>query len=1062
VRKCIRCETKNPDSARFCLACGSALTADGRPPYERKVVTVVFIDIVASSATGEPVDPEDVAARLIPYYEQVRSQLERHGGTVEKFIGDAVVAIFGAPVVHEDDAERAVRAALAAFDAIAALNASDAWLDLKIRVGINTGEALVDLGAHSATGEGIASGDVINTAARLQAAAPVNGILVGALTHEATSDLVDYRDAGTIEAKGKSEPVRVWEVIGLRRRERAEGTAPPFVGRDADLRQLADLWNTVRASRRPAIAAVVGSPGLGKTRLLTEFADSLASDAAVLWGRCLPYGEGITYWPVTEIAERAAGVLKSDSAAAAAAKISAFADRLEARKRDERSAIAAALSSVIGVPATEATPAELSRAELHWGLRRMLQLLSFERPLLILVDDLHWAEPVMLDLLGYLAEAEEAAYLVIGSFRADASDSVHSFTADASLSLRLEPLTAEASRAFLTELVGAADAATATATAVLNRASGNPLFLEETVRMLRERGRRWETGDGPGETLPMPTSLQALIGSRIDRLPEVDKRTAQYASVVGEVFWPGAVAHLLGDNTNADALNERLANLEHRDFVRRTPESTVEGETEYAFKHILIRDVAYAQLPRATRGQLHVRFAKWVQSLGNQELIEITAWHLEQACKLARDAAAPFAEAPVTEAVAALCLAGEKATRRQGWREAERFLSRALELVDTDGEAALEVRIRYAGALIGVGQVKKAIAFATPAREDALSAGRLDLAAETLITLCHVAHRQGDAIGARNRVDELRAITSRLRDRRLDLRARFMSASITADMEGEPKTAADELMRGIAIAEELGDRPLSLDGHLRLGFVFLNMGELASAEDELKICSALAEELGNNRDLVRATCPLATIRYLRGDVEGAEELAEQTATLLERTGETFFQIQNLMTLAQGALARGDAAGAEGHLRSALLIALDEDSVFVADICRLLIEALIDLGHLDEAADIAAFAERRIQQSDRYTRAAAQMGQAALAQATGDFPTAIRNHKAALAALEELTMPIDLAQARLAYGMTLRKAGEDEEAREQFELAQRACRQMGATGLLRRIEGELARLETHSA
>jgi class 3 adenylate cyclase len=296
---CANCGQDNPDPARFCLACGTPLAPAAPPVEERKLITVLFTDIVGSTAKAEQMDPEDVRARLAPYYTRLRSELEAFGGTVEKFIGDAVVALFGAPVAHEDDPERAVKAALAICSAIDDLNAADEWLDLQVRIGVNTGEALIVVGARSSEGEGMASGDVMNTAARLQSAAPINGILVGGDTYRATQDAVDYAEAEPIAAKGKSEPVEVWRVVGVREREAAPTSGVSLVGRDDELEQLHEAWQAVVDRAQPALFGVVGAPGIGKSRLLAEFGERVGDVAGVHWGRCLPYGEGITYWPVT-------------------------------------------------------------------------------------------------------------------------------------------------------------------------------------------------------------------------------------------------------------------------------------------------------------------------------------------------------------------------------------------------------------------------------------------------------------------------------------------------------------------------------------------------------------------------------------------------------------------------------------------------------------------------------------------------------------------------------------------------------------------------------------------
>ena len=385
---CINCGQENPDVAKFCLACGTPMaTAPAAAPVEtrteeRRLVTAVFTDIVGSTASAEQLDPEDVRARLAPYYVEARRELELHGGSVAKFIGDAVVALFGAPIAHEDDPERAVRAAFAVTKAIEKLNASDDWLNLNIRTGINTGDAIVIVGTNPGEEIGEAAGDVMNTAARIQGAAPINGIVVGELTYEATKHAIEYEEDEPVEAKGKAEPVRVWVAKEAKevptRRESRQGT---LVGRDAELEKLLGLWEQVQRERVPGMATVVGTPGIGKSRLLEEVGSHVDEDGKTVWGRCLPYGEGITYWAVTEILKGAAGILQSEGPEQISAKLGALLETVGEDNLDELRTMAAAASNILGVSTTPRgtySATEITQAELHWGIRRVLQLLARE------------------------------------------------------------------------------------------------------------------------------------------------------------------------------------------------------------------------------------------------------------------------------------------------------------------------------------------------------------------------------------------------------------------------------------------------------------------------------------------------------------------------------------------------------------------------------------------------------------------------------------------------------------------------------------------------------------
>jgi class 3 adenylate cyclase/tetratricopeptide (TPR) repeat protein len=1067
---CASCGQENPPIAKFCLACGSPLAEAEAPSEERRLITAVFTDVVGSTATAESMDPEDVHNRLQPYFELVRRELQRYGGTLEKYIGDAVVAMFGAPVVHEDDPERAVRAALAIRDRLHDLNESDDWLDLSIRIGVNTGEALLVMGSNPSLEYGMAAGDAINTAARIQSAAPVNGVMVGELTYQATRDVIEYEEAEPIAAKGKSEPVPVWVAVRpLEVAERGRAVEGHLVGRDSELEQLLAVWEAVRRERRPGLAFVTGLAGIGKSGLLHEFAARISGDGDAHWGGCLPYGEGITYWPIMDVVKDAAGILQSDDTDAIATRLGALLESFGSDDLEELRTMAAAISNLLGVATTPRgtyQAEQITQAELHWGIRRVLQLLARQRPVALMLEDLHWAEPTLVELVQFLLEEhEDVPLLVIASGRPEAAEANPGLvrSSDRACSLQLEGLTDEGARALLRELLGSDELASAPAADTLLRtAGGNPLFLEETVQALRDAGMLDEEGwhlPADAAELPTPTSLQGLIGSRLDRLARAEKRLAQNASVVGTVFWPGAVTHLQGGTGLDPELVGRIRSLEQRDLVRQHELSTVAGELEYAFKHILIRDVAYGQLPKGRRMELHLRFAEWVRALPTEEFIEIVAWHLERSCKLAAEVARTPVEPPIAEAVEALCAAAEKAKRREGWREAERYFARALELVGDDEDLALELRIRRSGALIGLGKVKEALELALPTKDQALEAGQLELAAEAMMTLCHIAHRQGRAADADGLVAELQAIASQIGERRLQLRARFMFAAVKGDMEGAFEEALAELGHGIAIAEEIDDVPLLVEGHLRRGFILQNIGELERAAAEFERSASLAADLGSTRDEARATMPLAFIRYLRGDLDEAERLGEQTRGWLERTGETFFQIQNLIALGKYALARSDPVAAEARFREALPLALEEDSFLTAEIYQLLTETLILEGRRDDAAELATFAARGTGVDHPFTDAAFKMAQAAVASATGDGASAAKLYSEAIELLESLGWPVEASEARISYGRVLRDLGDFDGARAQFEQARSAFHEMGATGLLVDAEEELALIAT---
>jgi class 3 adenylate cyclase/tetratricopeptide (TPR) repeat protein len=1057
---CTACGTENPAQARFCFGCGTALVEEPPAPppsEERKVITAIFVDLVGSTARSEQLDPEDVKALVAPYHARVRAELERHGGTFEKFSGDAVLALFGSPKAHEDDPERAIRAGLAVRKTLAELNVEDEWLDLHIRVGIHTGEALVMLGARPSEGEWSAAGDVLNTAARIQSAAPTDGILVGQQTYLAAKDAFEFREAEPVAAKGKAEPVLVWEVVGAH--AAAAGRPPgemPLVGREAELAELSAFCDGVLDERHVGTATILGGPGIGKSRLLLELVRRLEQHCDVYWGRCLSYGEGITYWPIEEILREAAGILHDDDAEATAGKLAALLETLETSDQDELRTLAAVVSNLAGVATTPLgtySAAEIGQAELHWGIRRLLELRAGRRPTVVVLEDLHWAEPTLLELISFIGDSGvDVPLLVLGTARPEATDTASPiFVTDTKRrALKLDALSGHESASLIAELVP--EGLQLPVEKLLEAAGGNPLFLEETVRMLAEVG-----ASADGEELPVPSNLQALIASRLDQLGPAEKRLAQNASVIGTTFWPGAVAAMNGLGGD---LEQALAELERRDLVRPGGTSRITGEQEYGFKHVLIRDVSYGQLPKSRRALLHRRFGDWLETLpgGEDEFSEIVAYHLEQACLTARTVARPLEPPPLDAAVEALSRAAAKTERREGFREAERFYTRALELAD-EAEVAKRADLRYRRArmLVGQGDLKLAREELTQVVGAAELAERPELRCEALLTLANVDWKQGLAGEERARLSEAAAIADEIGDQRLEILTSFELANVRAWFDGEAAGGVDDLRSAVERAKAYGDRALLTEAHLRLGSELINLGELAEAEEQLEQAVALAGDEGSHRDEARATTLLGFVKYYRGEEDVAERLATQALEWLDRTGDMFLQIQNLRALARYDLARGALDGAEERLRTALPLALECGGWIAIDIYRHLAETLVRLGRVDDARELVAFAARSVPEEDHYARAALLVAEAIVATAGGEATTAATAFAESLRLMEEQQLVIDVSETRIELARALKAFGDLGGARTELERARAAFARMDARAVVEQVDRELAEL-----
>ncbi len=796
---------------------------------ERKVITVLFCDLVGFTAQAESLDPEDVEAVLRPYHERVRGELERHGGTVEKFAGDAVLALFGAPRAHEDDPERAVRAALAIRD----------WAreeeSLQVRIGITTGEALVTLGARPEAGEAMASGDVVNTAARLQTAAPENGILVDQATYRATEQQVVFEAAPAVEAKGKALPVAVYKAVGARSRFGVDVDEAPrtsLVGRERELELLTGALARARESRAPQLITIVGVPGIGKSRLVLELLRAVDADPELItWrqGRCLPYGDGVAYWAVGEMVKAQADILDTDSTDRAVSKLGrAVRDLVE----EDPDWVLSHMKSLIGL--SDEQQLEESRVEAFAAWRRFFESLAEVRPLVLVFEDLHWADDGLLDFVDHLVEwASDVPILVVATARPELLDRRPAWGGGKlnAATLGLSPLSDSDAAQLVAQLIGSAVLPAETQTALLARAGGNPLYAEQYARLFVE--------GGSAKDLALPETVQGIIAARLDSLPADEKTALQHAAVVGKVFWPAALA-ALGSN---GSLPELLHSLERREFIRRERRSTVAGEMEYAFRHALVRDVAYGQIPRRRRGENHRRTAEWIEEVSERsdDFAELLAHHYSSALELITAAGGDPGDI-ADRARLALRRAAQRAAALGAIPAAARFYAAALELWPRDDPDRPALQLALGRILRVLVRDEQALDLLVEARDGLLAQGARSAAAEAEVELGFLRWNEGQLALAQSHWDTVPGLLANAEPSRSSANA-YAQMAMQAMVAGKWEEGIERARAALEIAGSHELEDIRAHALLTLAVCRFGLGEegwLPEMEESLAISERLS------------------------------------------------------------------------------------------------------------------------------------------------------------------------------------------------------------------------------
>lgn len=1012
----------------------------------RKIVTVVFIDIAESTALGEQLDPERLRRVMNRYFETVSEALERHGGTVEKYIGDAVLAVFGIPYLHEDDAVRAIRAAVDVREALVGLNDElerDWGVRIGVRTAVNTGEVVAADGLQGST---FVTGNAVNVASRLEQAAPLGEILLGEETYALVREAVEVEPLGALRLKGVTATANAFRLVALPpgppRRRRAPA---PMVGRSLELSLLDGAFERVEASADCHLFTIIGNAGVGKSRLVAEFVQELPPAALVLRGRCLPYGEGITFWPLAEILGAGAGLSENDSPADAIARIEALlADQPDAAQ------VAAQLAGAVGLAEGEATAAQTFVAT-----RRLLESLGRERTLVVVFDDLHWAEPTFLDLVEHVGNRVRATSLLVVCMARPELFEARPGWAGGKLnttSILLEPLTGEECARLVGSLAGEPGVSDETQARIAEAAEGNPLFAEQLVAMVSERDVE------PGE-LAIPPTVQALLASRLDRLPAGERALVECAAIVGKVFEPDEVAALAG----TAHLDESIDSLIRKELIR-PGRATYPGDEAFRFRHLLIRDAAYDAIPKERRSDLHERYATWLeQSTGERlrELEEIVGYHLEQAFRYRTELGPPGqAEAELAErASARLAAAGSRAFSRLDTPAAVGLLERATGLLPDDAPRRLELLPSLGRALLEAGELTRADDVLTHAIAAADAAGHEGIRWRAVIER-EALRFQTDELAS---PDELVRVANEAipeLERLGDALGLAHAWHLLSDAHWSAcrfGASAETLERALAYARRAGDRRAEAEilGGLAAALFF---GPTPVPEAVAR-CDALRDEArGDPGAEPTVLVTLAGLQAMGGRFDTARELYGQGRAILEELGLRLRLAWITYVAASIELLAGDPQAAEREFRDGfeMLREMGEKDALPTQAAGLA-EALYELGRYDDALELTVVSEQTAAVEDTGSQVRWRLTRARLAAREGDREEARRLADEAVGLADQTDCLDQRADALRCVGDVAELCGGP--PAEALAAALELYRQKGNTVLADRVRARLGDGET---
>jgi class 3 adenylate cyclase/tetratricopeptide (TPR) repeat protein len=1056
--RCPNCGEENPARSRFCNSCGTRFDEAGAPQEERKLVSVLFVDLVGFTARSDRADPEDVRDALQVYHADAKQRIEQYGGVLEKFIGDAVMAVFGAPVAHGDDAERAVRAGLRVLEGIEGLN-HEHGLDLAARAAVNTGEAVISLDA-ARDGGALATGDVVNTASRLQSAAPPGHLIVGEQTYRATRHAIRYADFDPVDAKGKAEAVAAWLAVepALAPAERPTG-ANALVGRVRELELMRSLWNRSLIERRPHLITLVGPPGIGKSRLCREIAAFVADDGGrILRGRCLPYEEQAGYQAFSRLVHEASGILESDTPDLAREKLQRRVEEL--LPQDEAAETLRYLALLLGLAPEDGVSQVLL---LFFAARRFIECAGLDQPTVFVFEDVHWAQSSEIALLEYLAKhLRDSPVMLVAATRPELLDAQPTWGSGliAQTTIPLDPLPPGEAESLAAQLINSAGDSTFDLARLVEVAGGNPLFLEELAASLVELG---ESGD-------LPVTVREAIAARIDALPSNARSTLLSAAVIGKTFWRGVLQSV----AQIEDVDEALAMLEARDFVLRDPTSQLSGDPQFTFKHMLIREVAYSIIPRAARRERHAAVARHVEETidgGTETLSAILAYHW-------REAGEP------TRAIPYLLAAAESA--RRGWAKGAvvDLYSKALELA-SDDELRRQIRLQRGLALVELADYPRAAdelgdllpelhgqerldaliarGHATlwterDAETLAIAEEALPLAEElgdkTAVAAALAAKSQGLAMrGAEGDMDEALELGDRALElwvpatRPLDLRHHLHLHADATYWAGQYERSVELSRRTRALARDVHSAESLLRGG---GLEALALAGLGRHEEAIEIFDGLfeiARELGQNPQVV---LNYSTLIYRElHDLDEARSRSEEALSL--SAGDAFGMPRQFAgsDLLFTKILAGDIGGAQVAWPSLWEGAGKATAWTTWLVAGRLAVARAEIAlHAEAPENAAEWADRALQIARRTKRrkyegrSLAILGQAL--SSLGRREEALDALRSAVAHADELVGPPGRWQARATLGSVSQALGDDDSAAAAYDEAGRLIETFAAT------------------